>query len=151
MGKANLVKVELRDVTEMVDLIQTLKDIADNKFFTLMSQKSKFRRFGETFVQFFRLISFTDAQHPLISNDYPVTGIIVITVEGSFLGEFNNKIIRLALEEMQKIAENAPPEIFHIVFIHRICIDSAIFKSSFIISSQRDYSVGKTLLQEIWL
>ena len=45
MGKASKVKVELMDAVEMVYLIQTLKDIADNKFFTLMSQKDRFRRF----------------------------------------------------------------------------------------------------------
>ena len=102
MGKANRVKIELRDASEMVDLIQTLKDIADNKFFTLMSQKDKFRRFGETFVEFFRMVSMTEAEHPLISNDYPAVAIVVVTVEGSFLGEFNNKISRLAVKEAEK-------------------------------------------------
>ena len=53
MGKANRVKKELIEAIEMVDLIQTLKDIADNKFFTLINEKDKFRRFGETFVEFF--------------------------------------------------------------------------------------------------
>ncbi len=104
MGKANKVKIELRDAVEMVDLIQTLKDIADNKFYTLMNQKDKFRRFGETFVEFFRMISFTKATHPLIANKNPCVGILVVTIEGSFLGEFNNKIIRRALEEKEKHA-----------------------------------------------
>lgn len=102
MGKANKVKKELKEVIDMVFLIQTLKDIADNKFFTLLSQKIKFRRFGETFVEFFRMIRMTSARHPLISNDNPVVGIVVVTVEGSFLGEFNNRIIRNALDEGQK-------------------------------------------------
>ncbi|HNV24033.1 MAG TPA: hypothetical protein PKH98_04010, partial [Candidatus Omnitrophota bacterium] len=59
MGKASKVKVELRDAIEMAYLIQALKDIADNKFYTLSQQKEKFCRFGETFVEFFRMISFT--------------------------------------------------------------------------------------------
>ena len=99
MGKANKVKGDLISAVEMVYLIQTLKDIADNKFYTLMNQKDRFRRFGETFVEFFRMISLTKVKHPMISNDNPVCGIIVITVEGSFLGEFNNKIVRRALAE----------------------------------------------------
>ncbi len=102
MGKANKVKIELRDSVEMVDLIQTLKDIADNKLYTLSSQKEKFRRFGETFVEFFRMISLTKASHLLINNDNPHVGIVVVTIEGSFLGEFNNKIIRKAIEEGEK-------------------------------------------------
>ncbi|MBF0479851.1 MAG: F0F1 ATP synthase subunit gamma [Candidatus Omnitrophica bacterium] len=103
MGKANKVKREFRDAREMVELIQTLKDIADNKFFTLMGQKAKFRRFGETFVDFFRLISFTKAKHPLIGNDNPKTAMVVITAEGSFLGEFNTKVIRRAVEEAENL------------------------------------------------
>ncbi|MCA9408321.1 MAG: F0F1 ATP synthase subunit gamma [Candidatus Omnitrophica bacterium] len=102
MGKANKVKGELSDANEMVTLIQTLKDIADNKFFTLINDKDKFRRFGETFVEFFRLISFSKVNHPLIRNDNPTVGILVVTGEGSFLGEFNNKIFRLALTESEK-------------------------------------------------
>ena len=102
MGKASKVKVELMDAVEMVYLIQTLKDIADNKFFTLMNQKDRFRRFGESFVEFFRMISLTKVQHPLISNNNPNLLIVVVTAEGSFLGEFNNKIIRRAIEEKEK-------------------------------------------------
>jgi ATP synthase F1 gamma subunit len=102
MGKANKVKKEFLDVVEMSDLVQTLKDIADNKLFTLMAQKDKFRRFGETFIEFFRLISLTSAAHPLLTNNNPNVGILMVTIDGSFLGEFNNKIVNKALEEAEK-------------------------------------------------
>lgn len=102
MGQANKVKKEYVDVVEMVSLVQTLKDIADNKFYTLTAKKDKFRRFGETFIEFFRLISQVEVDHPLVKNDNPVTGIIVVTAEGSFLGEFNNKIFRLAMKQKEK-------------------------------------------------
>ena len=102
MGKANKVKGEYLDAVEMVYLIQTLKDIADNKFYTLSSLKIKFRRFGETFIEFFRLISMTKVDHPLINNKNKMVGILVVTVEGSFLGEFNNKLIRRALEVLDE-------------------------------------------------
>ena len=68
MGKANKVKSELVGAADMVNLIQTLKDIADNKFYTLFNQKYKFRRFGESFVEFFRMISLTTVDHLLLSN-----------------------------------------------------------------------------------
>lgn len=102
MGKANKVKKDLVDAKDMVFLIQTLKDIADNKYFTLLNKKSVFRRFGETFVEFFRMINLTKATHPLITNTNPATAIVVVTGEGSFLGEFNNKIIRIALNERER-------------------------------------------------
>lgn len=102
MGKASRVKYELRDSVELVDLVQTLKDVADNKFYTLINDKDQFRRFGESFSEFFRLISFTKEKHPLLSNDNPKVGIIVLTIEGSFLGQFNNSIIRKAIEQAEK-------------------------------------------------
>jgi F0F1-type ATP synthase gamma subunit len=102
MGKSGKAKVELRDAIEMLFLIQTLKDIADNKYHTLINQKYKYRRFGEAFVEFFRMLSLSKVKHPMISNDNPVTGILVITIEGSFLGEFNSKIIRRGIDEYQK-------------------------------------------------
>jgi len=102
MGKASKVKYELRDTIEMVDLIQTLKDIADNKYFTLISQKDQLRRFGESFVEYFRLLSLTKVEHPLVSNDHPTVGLLVVTIEGSFLARFNNTIIRMAIEESKK-------------------------------------------------
>jgi ATP synthase F1 gamma subunit len=105
MGKANKIKFELRDAVEMVYLIQTLKDIADNKYYSLLNSKDKFRRFNDTFVEFFRMLRQTSVVNPLIHNDNPVTCIIAITVEGSFLGEFNNKITRLAIKEKEKHKE----------------------------------------------
>lgn len=102
MGKAQKVKGELIDAVEMVALIQTLKDIADNKFYTLLAQKYKFRRFGESFVEFFRMMSLTRVEHPLLVNNSPRVGVLAITIDGSFLGQFNNKIIRLALEQKRK-------------------------------------------------
>ena len=102
MGKANRKKIDLIDSNIMVGLIQTLKDIADSKLFDLINDKGKFRRFGETFVDFFRLLSLTQVKHPLIANDNPAVGIVVVTVEGSFLGKFNNGILRRAQEEKAK-------------------------------------------------
>lgn len=105
MGKAIKVRNELRDSVELVGLVQTLKDIADNKYFTLMAQRNSFKRFGESFVEFFRLLSFAGVDHPLIRNDNPKVGIIVVTIEGSFLAQFNNSIVRMALKEKDKYGD----------------------------------------------
>lgn len=105
MGKAIKVRNELWDSIELVNLVQTLKDIADNKYFTLMAERNSFKRFGESFVEFFRLLSFAKVNHPLIHNDNPRTGIVVITIEGSFLAQFNNSIVRLAMKEKDKYSD----------------------------------------------
>lgn len=99
MGKANKVKIELMDSVVMVDLIQTLKDVADSKFYTLLNQKYKFRRFGQSFLEFFRMMNLANVDHPLLKNDNSAAAILPITIDGGFLGPFNNKILRVAIEE----------------------------------------------------
>jgi F0F1-type ATP synthase gamma subunit len=102
MGKSYKIKGDLADAVEMVYLIQTLKDIADSKFYALINQKYKFRRFGESFVDFFRMISLSEARHPLVSNTNPKLAVLAITIDGSFLGPFNNRIISQAIALKEK-------------------------------------------------
>ncbi len=102
MGKANKIKGDLDDIIELVEIIQVLKDVADNKFHTLANRKDRFARFGESFVEFFRMISLSRVAHPLVSNDNPRTGIVVITSEAGFMGDLNTKVIRAALSEQEK-------------------------------------------------
>lgn len=102
MGKANKIKGDLDDIIELVSIIQVLKDVASNKFHTLANRKGRFLRFGESFVEFFRMISLTKVRHPLVSNDNPATGIVVITSEGGFMGDLNTRVVRAALAEQAK-------------------------------------------------
>src|SRR3989338_6293201 len=102
MGKANKIKGDLDDIIELVSIIQVLKDVASNKFHSLARRKDRFARFGESFVEFFRMISLSRIRHPLVSNDNPATGIVVITSEAGFMGDLNNRVIRAALNEQAK-------------------------------------------------
>lgn len=99
MGKANKIKGDLDDIIELVSIIQVLKDVASNKFHTLANRKDRFARFGESFVEFFRMISLSRVRHPMVSNDNPATGIVVITSEAGFMGDLNTRVIRAALNE----------------------------------------------------
>ncbi|MDP8265941.1 MAG: F0F1 ATP synthase subunit gamma [Candidatus Aceula meridiana] len=102
MGKANKIKGDLDDIVELVQIIQILKDVADNKFHTLANRKDRFARFGESFVEFFRMISLSRVRHPLVSNDNPRTGLVVITSEAGFMGDLNTKVVRAAVNEQAK-------------------------------------------------
>lgn len=102
MGKASKVKREMIESRELVDLIQVLKDIADMKFQDLFSRRGGFQRFGESFSEFFRLLEYTELNHPLISNNNPNTCIVVITSEEGFIGDLNNKVIVKAMEEREQ-------------------------------------------------
>lgn len=102
MGKVNKIKSDLDDVTELVQLIQVLKDVADTKFNELVNRKDRFARFGESFVEFFRMISLTEVKHPLVTNDNPKIGLIAITSEAGFTGDLNAKVVRHVLSEKEK-------------------------------------------------
>ena len=102
MSKTNKIKGDLDDITELVAIIQVLKDVASNKFHALANRKDRFARFGESFVEFFRMISLSRVQHPLVSNDNPATGILILTSETGFMGDLNNRVIRMALNEQAK-------------------------------------------------
>ncbi len=105
MGKANKIKGDLDDIIELVEIIQVLKDVADNKFHMLATRKDRFARFGESFVEFFRMISLSRVRHPLVSNDNPKVGLIMITSEAGFMGDLNNRVIRATLSEMNKVPD----------------------------------------------
>ncbi len=101
MGKANKIKSDLDDITELVEIIQVLKDVADTKFHDLANRKDRFARFGESFVEFFRMISLSEVRHPLVSNDNPKVAIIAITSEAGFMGDLNTKVVRAVLAEKE--------------------------------------------------
>ena len=106
MGKANKIKGDLDDITEMVEIIQVLKDVADTKFNELANRKDRFARFGESFVEFFRMISLAEVKHPLVSNDNPKVGIVAVTSEGGFMGDLNAKVVRHVLAEKEKYPDS---------------------------------------------
>ncbi len=102
MGKANKIKSDLEDITELVEIIQVLKDVADTKFHELASRKDRFARFGESFVEFFRMISLATVRHPLVSNDNPKVGVLGITSEAGFMGDLNAKTVRAIMAEKER-------------------------------------------------
>ncbi len=102
MGKANKIKSDLDDIIELLQIIQVLKDVADTKFHSLANRKDRFIRFGESFIEFFRMISLSRVRHPLVSNDNMATGIVVITSEAGFMGDLNSRVVRAALAEEAK-------------------------------------------------
>src|SRR3989338_5356332 len=106
MGKAMKIKSDLEDIAELVEIIQVLKDVADTKFHELATRKDRFARFGESFVEFFRMISLSTIRHPLVSNDNPKVGIVGVTSEAGFMGDLNAKTIRHILAEKEKIPDS---------------------------------------------
>lgn len=106
MGKANKIKSDLDDITELVEIIQVLKDVADTKFHDLANRKDRFGRFGESFVEYFRMISLSEVSHPLVQNENPKVAIVGITSEAGFMGDLNSKVVRAILAEKEKYPDS---------------------------------------------
>ena len=106
MGKANKIKSDLDDITELVEIIQVLKDVADTKFHDLAGRKDRFGRFGESFVEYFRMISLSEIKHPLVQNENPKVAIVGITSEAGFMGDLNSKVVRAILAEKEKYPDS---------------------------------------------
>lgn len=106
MGKANKIKSDLDDITELVEIIQVLKDVADTKFHDLATRKDRFGRFGESFVEYFRMISLSEVNHPLVQNNNPKVAIVGITSEAGFMGDLNSKVVRAILAEKEKYPDS---------------------------------------------
>jgi ATP synthase F1 gamma subunit len=101
MGKKTRIRNDLEDITELAEVIQVLKDVADTRFHTLAERKDRFARFGESFIEFFRMISLSATRHPFVSNDNPRTAVVVITSEANFMGDLNSKVVHRVLNEYQ--------------------------------------------------
>ena len=69
-------------------------------------QLGRFARFGESFVEFFRMISLSAVRHPLVSNDNSRIGLVAVTSEAGFMGDLNAKLIRYVLAEKEKYADS---------------------------------------------
>lgn len=102
MGKASKVKAEFLEASDSVELLQVLKDVADMRYHSLAQEKGAFYRFSATFVEFFRLLRYTDVYHPLVSNRNEKTMIVVVTTEEGFVGDLNSKIANRAAQEIGK-------------------------------------------------
>jgi F0F1-type ATP synthase gamma subunit len=102
MAKTARIKSDFDDVSTMVEVFQVLKDVASNHFFNAAKKKEGFAEFAESFVDFFRMVSLTNATSPLVQPVTDNVGIFVITSEGGFMADMTAKIAQQAIREGQK-------------------------------------------------
>jgi len=102
MPKTARIKSDLDDVTAMVEIFQVLKDVAANHFYSTAKRKEEFVRFAESFTDFFRMVSLTEAKSPLVHPRTKKVGIVAITSEGGFMADMTAKVIKSTLKEAEK-------------------------------------------------
>lgn len=89
---------ELRFNGELVQLIETLKNIAASQYHTMEKAKQRFDTFMQAFAGFFRVVSLSDVEDPLVQISSDTLGIILVTSDSGFMGGLNQGVVRAALE-----------------------------------------------------
>ncbi|MFC1593848.1 F0F1 ATP synthase subunit gamma [Candidatus Omnitrophota bacterium] len=102
MGKTAAIKSDLDDVTQLVEIIQILKDVASNHFYNTAKRKQKLAEFAVSFIDFFRMVSLAETKSPLVSSETEKVAILPITSEGGFMAEMTSKVARAAVLEADK-------------------------------------------------
>ncbi len=91
-------KKELRLNSELVELVETLKNIAASQYFLLERQKKRFEEFMEAFSGFFETVNLVNVEDPLVQVSSDVLGIVIVTSDSGFMGGLNQSVIRAALD-----------------------------------------------------
>jgi len=93
----NELRKELQFNTELLQLIETLKNIAAAQYHMMEKEKERFDQFMEAFSEFFRVVDLVKVVDPLVQVVSDVLGIVVVTSDSGFMGGLNQGVIRAAL------------------------------------------------------
>lgn len=99
MAQLTELKRELKFSTEMLQLIQTLKNVAASQYHALEHEKERFEEFMLAFQEFFRVVDRVGVHSPLVQPATDVLGVVAVTSDSGFMGGLNAGVIDRALEE----------------------------------------------------
>lgn len=88
---------ELRFNTDLLQLIETLKNIAAAQYHAMEKEKQRFDNFMNAFAGFFRVVNLVEVKDPLVEVMSDVLGLIIITSDSGFMGGLNHGVITAAL------------------------------------------------------
>lgn len=94
----NELREELRFYGDLLNLVETLKNIAAAQYHSMEKEKERFDDFMQAFSGFFRVVSMVDVDDPLVRVVSDVTGIVIVTSDSGFMGGLNQGVIRRAHE-----------------------------------------------------
>lgn len=93
----NELRKELQFNTELVQLIETLKNIAASQYHMMEREKRRFNEFMNAFSKFFRVVDLVDVDDPLARSCCDVECLVVVTSDSGFMGGLNQGVLRAAL------------------------------------------------------
>ena len=94
----NELRKDLEFNSELLSLVETLKNVAGAQYHALEKQKERFDEFMDAFSGFFRVVNLTSVAHPIVDVMSDILGIIIITSDSGFMGGLNSGVIREALK-----------------------------------------------------
>ena len=89
-------RAELRFTTDLLGLIETLKNIAGSQYHMMEKQKERFVEFMNAFAGFFRVVNLVSVEDPLVRVVSDVVGVVIVTSDSGFMGGLNQGVIRKA-------------------------------------------------------
>ncbi len=101
-GKVARIKGDLDDLDALLEIMNILKDVATNRFYTFAQRKINFQGYLESFFLFFDALGRVETNSPLIRNDNPKTDIVVVCSDQGFMGQLNSRTSYVAMLEFQK-------------------------------------------------
>lgn len=93
-------KEELTFNHEMVDLVDTLKNIAAAQFHQMLKDKVRFVQFMNSFSAFFRVVRLHEVVNPLITPASNIKGVLIVTSDSGFMGGLNQLVVRAAFDAL---------------------------------------------------
>jgi len=92
-------KEDMRFNTELIELLDVMKNIAIFRFRALQRKKQRFEAFSRTLADFFEIIGRRGTDHFLMKAGIEKTCIIFITSDEGFMGGLNLRVIDRALAD----------------------------------------------------
>ncbi|MDD4869658.1 MAG: F0F1 ATP synthase subunit gamma [Kiritimatiellae bacterium] len=92
----NELRKELKFNKELLNLVETLKDVAGSQYHLMEKEKERFGPFMEAFSGFFRVVNLVDVDDPFVRVMSDILGIVIITSDSGFMGGLNQGVIRAA-------------------------------------------------------
>lgn len=106
MPQLNELRKELRFNSDLLSLVETLKNIAGSQYHVMEKQKERFDEFMDAFSGFFRVVNLVSVTHPLVAASSDVLGILIITSDSGFMGGLNKNVINAGMELAEKLPED---------------------------------------------
>ena len=94
----NELRKELQFNNELLNLVETLKNVAGSQYHVMEKKKERFDRFMDAFSGFFRVVDLVEVADPLVKLSSDRIGIVVVTSDSGFMGGLNQGVMRAAFD-----------------------------------------------------